>query len=177
MDIVFRIRKFLNAFIYNTCSIILILMVLDVTWQVTSRYVMNDPSSFTDEGARFLMIWLGMLGGALLFGKGGHLAVTIVSDKVSGQNKKVLSVIIYLLIAFFAIFSMIYGGFNLIARTIVQPSPSMHIPMGYIYSILPISACFILAYLVLNIIDVFRGYTTNTSKEELEETLKKIRGE
>ena len=79
MDPFLKTRKLLDLLIYRVCSLILVLMVLDVTWQVTSRYVLNNPASFTDEGARFLMIWLGVLGGALLFGRNGHLAVTFVT--------------------------------------------------------------------------------------------------
>ena len=77
-------------------------MVLDVTWQVTSRYILNNPASFTDEGARFLMVWLGVLGGALLFGRNGHLAVTFVTDKLNQASQKTLNIIIYIVIAIFA---------------------------------------------------------------------------
>ena len=150
------IRNLLDGLIFKVCSLILILMVMDVTWQVFSRYVLSDPSSFTDECARFLMIWLGLLGGALLFGRGGHLAVTYFSDKCSDQIKKYLSLFIHILITLFAIFTMLYGGFNLILRTILQPSPSMHIPMGYVYSILPISGVIVIIYTVLNIIDLLK---------------------
>lgn len=165
-DKVYKVRKKLNWIIYQICSLILILMVLDVTWQVASRYLLNDPASFTDEAARFLMIWLGMLGGALLFGKGGHLAVTFFTDKLSPGASKVLQYATYILIAFFSCFAMIYGGINLVMRTLRQPSPAMHIPMGYVYCILPIAACFILAYLVLNIIDLKRGWSSEKPRPE-----------
>ncbi|WP_307761555.1 TRAP transporter small permease subunit [uncultured Succinatimonas sp.] len=146
-----KVRMFLDKLIFQICSLILVLMVLDVTWQVFSRYVLASPASFTDEGARFLMIWLGLLAGALLFGRGGHLAVTILSDSF----KVYVSLLIFILIAGFAAFAMIYGGINLIQRTLIQPSPAMHIPMGYIYSILPISGVLIVMYISLNIIDLF----------------------
>ena len=42
------------------------LLVIDVIWQVSTRFILNNPSSFTDELARFLLIWLGLLGAALV---------------------------------------------------------------------------------------------------------------
>lgn len=158
MDFATKLRVTLNRILFVVCSLILLLMVLDVTWQVFSRYVLNEPASFTDEAARFLMIWLALLGGALLFGEGGHLAVTFFSDKVRGTaGDKVLHLFIYGLIVFFVCFSMIYGGYNLIQRTMLQPSPAMHLRMGYVYLILPLSALFILIYIGLNVRDLLTG--------------------
>ena len=160
-----KVRKFLDKLIFQICSLILVLMVLDVTWQVFSRYVLASPASFTDEGARFLMIWLGLLAGALLFGRGGHLAVTILSDRFQNKFKAYVSLVIFILIAAFAVFAMIYGGLNLIQRTLIQPSPAMHIPMGYVYSILPISGVLILMYISLNIIDLVGGLNSSKTNE------------
>ena len=60
---------------------------------------------------------------------------------------------------------MIYGGLNLIQRTLIQPSPAMHIPMGYVYSILPISGVLILMYISLNIIDLVGGLNSSKTNE------------
>ena len=166
MDPFLKTRKFLDLLIYRICSVILILMVLDVTWQVTSRYILNNPASFTDEGARFLMVWLGVLGGALLFGRNGHLAVTFVTDKLNQASQKTLNIIIYSVIAIFAIFAMIYGGYNLCIRTMLQPSPAINIPMGYVYSIIPIGGFIILIYIVLNIVDILKGRSITPQEDK-----------
>ena len=39
-------------------------MVINVLWQVFTRFVIRDPSSFTEEAARYMMIWVGLLGSA-----------------------------------------------------------------------------------------------------------------
>ena len=54
-------------------------------------------------------------------------------------------------------FAMIYGGYNLCIRTMLQPSPAINIPMGYVYSIIPIGGFIILIYIVLNIADILKG--------------------
>ncbi len=147
-----KIRKVLDSTILFFCSFALLLLVVTVTWQVFSRYVLNDPSSFTDELSRFTMIWLGMLGACYLFGQKGHLAITLLMDKLSTRNKRVLQTIINLLTIIFALLAMLKGGYTLAERTMFQLSPALQLPMGYVYSILPISAVIIIIYLVLDIV-------------------------
>lgn len=72
----------------------------------------------------------------------------------------------YVLIAVFAVAVMMYGSQRLITRTLSQPSPSLGIPMGWFYSILPISAFCIVIYMVLNLIDFFATGTHIENKTE-----------
>ena len=53
-----RFRKKLDKTLEWMLGILLITMVLNVLWQVFSRYILNDPSTFTDELSRYLLIWI-----------------------------------------------------------------------------------------------------------------------
>jgi len=128
-------------------------MVITVTWQVFSRYVLNDPSSFTEELSRYLMIWLGLLGASYLFGQKSHLAITLLADSIPSKLNTVLQLIINMLILSFVSLAMIRGGCQLISRTLQQFSPALHIPMGYVYCILPLSGCLIILYIVMNMLE------------------------
>ena len=55
-------------------------LVACVTWQVLSRYVLGTPSTLTDEIARFLFMWLALIGGAYTFGARRHLAIDLLTD-------------------------------------------------------------------------------------------------
>ena len=57
-------------------------MVINVLWQVFTRFFTATPSSFTDELARYLMIWLGILGAAYVAGKNEHVAIDFFAKKV-----------------------------------------------------------------------------------------------
>lgn len=152
-----HIRASLDKFLQVLCAVLLVLLTIDVSWQVFSRYCLNSPSSFTDELARFLMIWLGMLGACLLFGKNGHLALRLLPPKLPRTAQIVLQCFIYLMILGFALIALAYGGWFLVQRTMLQISPSLQIPMGYVYCILPLSAVLICIYMALNICDVLSG--------------------
>ena len=52
------------------------------TWQITSRWVLKNPSTFTDEFLRYVLIWASMLGSAYCFYKDEHLALDLVKDRV-----------------------------------------------------------------------------------------------
>ncbi|MDN3670657.1 TRAP transporter small permease [Echinicola jeungdonensis] len=133
--------------------IIMALMVINVTWQVLSRYVVMSPSSFTDELARFLLIWLGLLGAAYVAGHNEHLAIDILPQKLTGKAKDKLMIFIHFIIICFAIPVMIFGGSNLVYITYIlgQKSTTLQVPLAYIYTIIPISGLLILLYQILDI--------------------------
>ncbi|MDP7572961.1 MAG: TRAP transporter small permease subunit, partial [Myxococcota bacterium] len=55
--------------------------VVNVLWQVLSRYVLGSPSSFTDELARYLLVWVGLLGSAYAAGQRLHVAVDLLPGR------------------------------------------------------------------------------------------------
>ena len=63
------------------------LLVVDVLWQVLSRYVLASPSSFTDEVAGFLLIWVGLMGAAYVSGREEHLAIDLLLRQASEQGQ------------------------------------------------------------------------------------------
>ena len=90
-----KLKAALDQFIQFTIAILMGLMVLNVTWQVVSRYLLGDPSSFTDELARYSMIWLGLLGAAYVSGKQGHLAIDVLVEKIKGKKLFYLQICIW----------------------------------------------------------------------------------
>ncbi|MCL1603361.1 TRAP transporter small permease [Succinatimonas hippei] len=155
MDTIKFLRSAMNKVLFWINTILIVVLVLDVSWQVLSRYVASSPSTFTDELARYLMVWMGFLGGAYMFGSNSHLSVTSLRDKLPEKLKNIVILCTYLLIIAFTVLVMIYGSQRLILRTLAQPSPSLGIPMGAFYSILPISAFCIIYYMILHIIELF----------------------
>ncbi|MBW3467988.1 TRAP transporter small permease [Arthrospiribacter ruber] len=123
-------------------------MVLNVTWQVLSRYVVQTPSSFTDELSRYMLIWLGMLGAAYVAGKDQHLAIDILPQKLEGKSKVRLIVFINLIVMAFAFIAMVLGGSNLVYITYIleQKSATLQVPLAYIYIIIPVSGILVMYY-------------------------------
>ncbi|MEL0660791.1 TRAP transporter small permease [Psychromonas arctica] len=148
-------RNLLDKSILFISSFALMLLVATVTWQVFSRYVLNDPSSWTDELARYAMVWLGLLGASYLFGIKGHLAITLLDGYLKGKANIALQLLINGISFTFVSLAMLKGGLALMGRTTQQLSPALQLPMSTVYSILPISAVIILIYLALNTLELF----------------------
>ncbi|MFC2186235.1 TRAP transporter small permease [Peijinzhouia sedimentorum] len=143
-----KLRKFLDHTIEYSLVVLMILMILNVSWQVFSRYFLSQPSSFTDELSRYTLIWLGMLGAAYVSGRSGHLAIDILPQSLKGASQVRLQILIYAIVVFFVASVMVIGGGNLvyITYTLQQKSATLQIPLAYIYSIIPISGLFVVYY-------------------------------
>ena len=148
-----KFRAQIDSILEKTLVIIMSLMVINVLWQVFSRYILANPSSFTDELARYLMIWLGVLGAAYVAGKGNHVAITYFSEKFSPKNYRKVRVFIHLTILVFALLGMLIGGSRLVYITLVlgQLSPALKIPLGLVYLVIPISGALIIFYKILDL--------------------------
>ncbi|NOI65700.1 MULTISPECIES: TRAP transporter small permease [unclassified Vibrio] len=132
-------------------------LVICVVWQVFSRYVLNAPSTMTDEVARFLFIWVGLMGAAYTLGKKRHLAIDLISQKMEHNPHKqaVLHIVINLVSLFFAGIIMLYGGGSLMLKTLStgQVSPALGIEMGLVYAAIPLSGFFMLIYLIEDLLN------------------------
>ncbi|WP_254843567.1 TRAP transporter small permease [Shewanella sp. UCD-KL21] len=124
------------------------LLVLDVTWQVLTRFILPQPSSFTEEVARFLLIWVSLLGGAFAYREHSHLGFDLFVSKLSAAKARFVFKLCCFLVAVFAISVLIIGGSNLVYLTwlLGQESPVLNIPMAAIYIVLPISGLLFLLY-------------------------------
>ena len=130
-------------------------MVVNVLWQVFSRFVLGDPSSYTEELARYLMIWVGVLGAAYVSGKNKHVAIDYFPTKFSEKNQIKVKVFVKWLIMIFAFFAFVIGGSRLVYITYVleQLSPALQIPLAFVYLVIPISGVLIAYYKILEILN------------------------
>lgn len=151
-----KIKKILDRAILTTASIILIVLVMGALWQVFSRYILQSPSTFTNELLGFLLVWVSLLGASYAFGSNEHLSLTFIKNKLKGKNKIVVTIINDIFILFFAITVLLKGGIEAVNLTMSQTTPILGIPMGMVYLILPISGFLIIIYKLLNVKDYFK---------------------
>lgn len=146
--------QFLNKVIEWLLVTIFALLVVDVVWQVISRYVVGKSSSFTEEFARFAMIWLTVLGAAYINGqKEGHLSMDFLLSKLPEKKRYSRQKVIQIIMALFALIIMVIGGGNLVYTTLSlgQISSALNLPLGYVYSIVPLCGLIIIFFSFYNI--------------------------
>jgi TRAP-type C4-dicarboxylate transport system permease small subunit len=148
-------RQKVDRFLGSTLSFIMGVMVLNVLWQVFTRFVIGIPSSFTDELARYLMIWVGVLGAAYISGKKMHVAIDLIPKKFNDETQIKLVTFVNSLIILFSFGALIIGGLRLVFITYIleQYSAALQIPLALVYLVIPISGALIIFYKVSDIIN------------------------
>lgn len=149
-----QLRKTIDKILANFLVIIMAVMVLNVLWQVASRFILGSPSSFTDELARYLMIWVGILGAAYVSGRNMHVAIDVLPTRLSPPMQKRLMFIVRVLIILFCLLAMVIGGSRLVYITYVlgQNSPALQVPLAVVYAVIPISGLLIIYYKLSDIL-------------------------
>lgn len=140
-----NISQHLEKWLANLLVVLMIGIVIDVTWQVISRFLLGDPSSFTEELARFLLMWIGLLGAAYAYRRHSHLSLDLLLMNSSMERRILLLRLIHCVSFLFAASAMVYGGAQLMALTLSlkQTSAALGVPMGYVYSCIPLSGLLI----------------------------------
>ena len=124
------------------------------TWQIFTRWILGNPSTFTDELLRYVLIIAGFIGSAYCFYRDEHLALTLITDKAKGPFKLCLDIFIEICILFFVIYVFIFGGFKL-ANTATNVSSVMHIPMKTLYMIEPVCGILIVLARILKYVNLY----------------------
>lgn len=147
-------RALIDKILGNFLAILMAVITLDVLWGVFTRYILGDQASWSEELARFLLIWIGVLGAAYASGQRMHLSIDLLGPKMTKSKHRQLQRFIDLLILIFALLILVVGGMRLlyITQVLGQLSPSLRVPMAVVYSVLPISGLLIIYYKIGDIL-------------------------
>jgi TRAP-type C4-dicarboxylate transport system permease small subunit len=159
------ITKVLGWFLVILMSAI----VLDVSWQVFTRFILRDPSSITEELAGFLLIWIGLLGASYALYTRAHLGIDVLTARLTGVQRYLVELLINGVVLLFALFILVIGGLRLVNLTFTlnQISPAMGIPMGYVYLVLPITGVLMMFFSFRSIIIAIRYERTGPEDHDV----------
>lgn len=146
------LKKTLDRILYVIVTILFAALVVIVVWQVFSRQVLNDPSTWTEEGARITFVWLGLFAAALVFGERGHVAVEFLVRKLPDNSERAVATFVQVVILAFAVIVFIYGGYRASQNAWNQELSALPFTMGQMYLALPISGVLIAFYSIYYII-------------------------
>lgn len=145
-----KIRRVLDLVLEGLLAIVMGVLVIDVTWQVFTRFVLSNPSSWTEELATYLMIWVGLLGASVALRRGAHLGIDYFVSHLSPRKRAATEVFVFAIVAAFSIAVLCVGGWLLVRKVteLGQTSAALRVEMGYVYLALPISGFFLTFYSV-----------------------------
>ena len=142
-----RIEKALDAVLV----FMMIVMAGAVVLQVTSRYVFNNPTSWSEELARYLFVWITFLGAAVVIRKRRHVDVTVLTDRLPPSAAKVVYLVSDAAVLFM-LGALTWAGAGLAIMAHRQLSAAMDLPMSLAYSAMPIGTGLMFVFLVATMI-------------------------
>lgn len=146
------IERGIDAVIRRVAFTALAGMILTITLQIIFR-VLFDALVWSEEVARYLLVWTTFLGAALAYQRGRHIAVTFLVDAIPRKAGTAVRLFAYLAaIVFFAVVLVV--GVRYMRLQSFQVSASLRIPMPIVYAVIPISALIMLYYAVLDAIEL-----------------------
>lgn len=187
-----NLRNAIERGLITILGLCLIFMTVMAFWLVFARYAISSQNSIikaimsympaifmrltvysttiTEELLRFALVWTGLIGAAYVFGKNDHLAFTLIQGGIAKRSPrfgKALNIILRLIVIFFAVYVLIYGGYLMVMRNMRQMSPILQWRMGYVYAILPICGILVTYFESMNIRDIIRfGKSRDATPEE-----------
>lgn len=145
------VKNILDKILTTICVIVFIAMVILTTYQVTVRYVFKSPSSISETLTRYLFVWLIILSATYVFGQRDHICITALKSTFSKQAQKIVNIFSECVIILFSVLIMIYGGGVITKMNMLQFDSILNIPVGVIYSVIPICGVLIIFYSIINI--------------------------
>jgi TRAP-type C4-dicarboxylate transport system permease small subunit len=127
---------------------LVVVMTLIVFLQVIHRYVLAQPLHWSEEAARYLFVWLSMLGAALAVQKRGHFGIDFFFRMLPRRWRRLAGILILVLMEAVVVVILV-EGMVLVARTASQESPAMSIPMSWPYACVPVAAALMAVHLAV----------------------------
>lgn len=143
--------------------VFLSLTVLLVIAQVFSRYIFSMSLGWSEEIARFSLIWITWISTSYAIKKKSHIRVEVVKNLFSTKIKKIIDGIVYVVWFILAGFLLIQGiDLVLSIQSTGQVTPSTQLPMWIIYVATPIGGLLMCIRLVQEFVNLFRKETNES---------------
>ena len=137
-------------------ALLIFVMMVDIFAAVLSRYVLRSSIPFAEELGRYIFVWITFLGMARLIASDKHVALDLISHALKGRALKIWRTTTYV-VSFVFFSALTYGGVMLYQVGKKQKSPTMRIPMNYMYVIIPICGALALFFLVMKIVETIKA--------------------
>lgn len=129
-------------------------MTFALSVQVLFRYAFHKGFVWTDESARYCMIWMVFIGATEILLNDDHIKVTVIEDLLHGTAKKVLVLIQDIAGLVFSFIMAVYS-FPQVKLASKALSSNMNINMGIVYAIFPVVTILMVLAYVFRIILLF----------------------
>ena len=172
-----QIRNILTTVLNVLAGGSFIIMVVLTCWQVFTRYILDNPSTWSEELVGYMFAWMSLFSACLVTGERGHMNIPLLVEKTSPAVQKLLAIFAEIIACIFALVILVFGGVQISSLAMGQMTSSLGVPVGVFYVVMPICGVVIALYTILNIIEIANGTMSLTSVDEGAQAIEKVERE
>ena len=132
-----KLRNVLTSLLNILAGASLIAMVALTCWQVFTRYILQNPSPWSEELVAYLFAWASLLGASIITGERGHMNIPIVTDHFTPGIQKLLAIFGELIAFAFSLIILVYGGIKITSLAMGQMTSALSVAVGVFYVVMP----------------------------------------
>ena len=148
------LRNILNMILNVLAGGSFLIMTALTCWQVFTRYILGNPSTWSEELVGFLFAWMSLFGACLVTGERGHMNIPLIVDMASPSLKKLLLCLGEVIAFLFSMVILVYGGMQITSLAMGQMTSSLGVAVGVFYIVMPICGAVNMIYTILNIVEI-----------------------
>ena len=163
-----QVRKLLNSVLNVLAGVSFIAMVALVCWQVFKRYVLKNPSTWSEELVGYMFAWMALFGASLVTGERGHMNIPVVVERFCMGGRKFFAILAEVVALLFSASILVYGGLQIASLAMGQMTSSLGVAIGTFYWVMPVCGVLNVIYTIMNIVDICNGTISLKTADELE---------
>ena len=135
-------RRLLAACRYGVIVLVAAITVI-VALGVFFRFVLNNSLPWTEEVAKFVMVWLAFIGAPVVLKEGGHIAIDFIPARLPARIGHTLLMLIQIVVMV-VLAVLVYQGWALAWNALPQVAATVEVSLFYIFLAVPIGSALML---------------------------------
>ena len=134
-----------------------LVMVILTCWQVFTRYILGNPSSWSEELVSYMFAWMSLLGASIVTSERGHMNIPILVELAGPGLQKLLNCLGEIIAFLFSLVILAFGGVQITQLAMGQMTSSLGVPIGIFYVVLPLCGVLNMIFTLLNVVEILSG--------------------
>lgn len=152
-----KIKMVLTKALNGVAGMSFIVMVALTCWQVFTRYVLKNPSTWSEELVSYLFAWMSLLGASIVTSESGHMNIPVLVDRLNPQMRSYMRILHELIALLFSLAILVYGGWQISRLAMGQMTSSLGVPVGIFYFVMPLCGVLNIIYTIINIAEIAKN--------------------
>lgn len=158
-----KIKDILTKLLNVLAGVSFIVMVVLVCWQVFTRYVLKNPSTWSEELVSYMFAWMSLLGASIVTSESGHMNIPVLIDRLNDKGRKIMAVFRELVAFLFSLTILVYGGWQISNLALGQMTSSLGVPIGIFYFVMPLCGILNMLFTTINVIEIVKNHESEVA--------------